>query len=153
MLVQFCHGSPGFVLCLESIQKYFPRLQGKIDRAVTLARKDTWERGLLTKEPSLCHSIPENALALDDDDQFNYFLSWMTEEPMEAKGWMVNAGRSDIFAGLYGGEAGRAWVWAVADKKLSRTCIGFNDLRGRDRIAQDSPEEREGENPGIRFGG
>jgi len=29
---------------------------------------------------------------------------------------------------LFGGEAGRAWTWAVADKGLAKRVLGYNDL-------------------------
>jgi lantibiotic modifying enzyme len=56
-LVQFCHGAPGVVISLNSIKKYFPSLQAKIDAAITKARAAIWERGLLTKEPCQCHGM------------------------------------------------------------------------------------------------
>jgi len=127
-LVQFCHGGPGFIICLQSLRAHFPRLQSKIDSAISAARKDVWKRGLLTKEPCLCHGIPTNALALDDDAEFEHFLSCMSSDTLEDQNWLGDAGRSDKFASLYTGEAGRAWTWAVADKRLNKACIGFNDL-------------------------
>ncbi|KIY03237.1 uncharacterized protein Z520_01704 [Fonsecaea multimorphosa CBS 102226] len=128
-LVQFCHGGPGAVLALRSLRPHFPNLQGKIDSAIKAAQKDTWERGLLTKQPSLCHGIAGNALALDDDAEFQHFLTCMSTEALESVGWLKEAGRDDQFVALYTGEAGRAWAWAVADKGFAeKTCIGFNDL-------------------------
>ena len=128
-LVQFCHGAPGFVTCLESVKQYFPDLREDIEDAMRRAREDICRRGLLRKEPSLCHGIPGNALTLRDDQQLAFFLSCMTSEMLERQeGWLAMAGRSDDFAGLYTGEAGRAWTWAVADLKMTRTFIGFNDL-------------------------
>lgn len=29
---------------------------------------------------------------------------------------------------LWCGEAGRAWTWAVVDKQLPKTLLGYNDL-------------------------
>jgi Lanthionine synthetase C-like protein len=126
-LVQFCHGSPGFVLSLTSLKPHFPSLQSKIHAAVTTAQEDVWKRGLLTKTPCLCHGIAGNALALDGP-RFHNFLTYITTEVLERNGGLDRAGRSDDFAGLFTGEAGRAWVWAIANKNLERTCIGFNDL-------------------------
>lgn len=54
-LVQVCHGAPGVVNCLVSIREYFPNLRRKIDDAIARGRNCIWERGLLTKEPCLCH--------------------------------------------------------------------------------------------------
>ena len=129
-LVQFCHGAPGFVLSLQSLRPHFQNstLTSKFDNATDLARKDVWSRGLLTKTQCLCHGLAGNALALAEQVQFEHFLAYVTSEVLEEQGWLESAGRSDEFAGLYEGESGRAWVWAVADKGLERTCIGFNDL-------------------------
>lgn len=127
-LVQFCHGGPGVVLALRSVRPHFPSLQDHIDAVVGAAQNDVWRRGVLTKEPCLCHGIPGNALALDDDAQFQHFLALSTSEVLESQGWLDEAGRTDGFVGLLTGEAGRAWAWAVADKALEKTCIGFNDI-------------------------
>lgn len=128
-LVQFCHGGPGAVLALRSLRAYFPESQQQIDSAVQAAQQIIWERGLLTKEPCLCHGIPGNALALDDNTHFEHFLAFMSSETLESAGWLKEAGRDDEFVGLYTGEAGRAWAWAVQDKQLTeKPCIGFNDL-------------------------
>ena len=128
-LVQFCHGGPGAVLALRSLRPHFPNLQRQIDGAIQAAQKDIWKRGLLTKEPCLCHGVPGNALALDDDAEFEHMLASMSSEALETVGRLAEAGRDDQFVGLYTGEAGRAWAWAVKDKQLAeKPCIGFNDL-------------------------
>ena len=141
-LVQFCHGGPGFVMSLNSTAEYFPtNIKVKMQEAVEKARADIWNRGLLTKPPCLCHGIVGNALAFSraDDNRFEQLLAYSTTQSIEAnaradpsralnKGWLHDAGRDDAFAGLYTGEAGRAWVWAVADAKLPRTCLGYNDV-------------------------
>jgi len=132
-LVQFCHGAPGFVISLEPIKGYLSSdLLKRLDTALENAREDTWRRGLLTKEPCLCHGIAGNALCFTNlgDERFEKFLAAMSSEMLEdrAKGWMEDAGVTDEFAGLWTGEAGRAWVWAVADKGLERRCIGFSDV-------------------------
>lgn len=54
-LVQVCHGAPGVVTSLLSIQEYFPQLKEKIERAIVKGRECVLERGLLTKEPCICH--------------------------------------------------------------------------------------------------
>lgn len=127
-LVQFCHGAPGFVIALESLQAYFPVLRDRISDGLQRARECVWERGLLTKEPGLCHGIPANALAFDDQERFEHFLSLTATEELE-KTWVLGSREGeDAFYGLYTGEAGRAWVWAVMDKGLEKRLIGFNDL-------------------------
>ncbi|KAK7942469.1 uncharacterized protein PG986_011582 [Apiospora aurea] len=127
-LVQFCHGGPGFVLSLRSLRPYYPELEAKMDEAVRRAQADIWRRGLLTKTPCLCHGIAGNALALDDQAQFLHLLSFMGSDAMEKAGWLHDIGRGHDMASLYTGEAGRAWSWAVADKDLPKTCIGYSDV-------------------------
>ncbi|EXJ88848.1 hypothetical protein A1O3_01912 [Capronia epimyces CBS 606.96] len=127
-LVQFCHGGPGAVLALRSLRPHFPKLRNRIDSAIVAAQRDIWKRGVLTKQPCLCHGIAGNALALDDEAEFQHFVAYMASEVLENQGWLDQAGRDDQFVGLYTGEAGRSWVWAVADKKLDKNCVGFNDL-------------------------
>ncbi|KAK8068795.1 hypothetical protein PG994_005411 [Apiospora phragmitis] len=130
-LVQFCHGGPGFVLSLRSLQPHYredPALQTKMASAIRRAQSDAWRRGLLTKTPCLCHGIAGNALAVDDRARFLHLLSFMGSEAMEERGWLRGIERGHDIASLYTGEAGRAWAWAVADKDLPKTCIGYNDV-------------------------
>lgn len=54
-LVQVCHGAPGVVASLVSIQEHFPQLKEKIEKAIAKGRECVLERGLLTKEPCICH--------------------------------------------------------------------------------------------------
>lgn len=61
-LVQFCHGAPGFAICLKALRPYFPDMHAAIDTSIEKAEKVTWEYGLLRKEPSICHGIFGNAL-------------------------------------------------------------------------------------------
>lgn len=56
-LVQICHGAPGVIISLQSIKTYFPALKDKIEKAITKGRECILERGLLTKEPCLCHGM------------------------------------------------------------------------------------------------
>jgi len=126
-LVQVCHGGPGIVISLLSIRSHFPKLQSRIDRCIEKGRAAIKERGLLTKEPCLCHGISGNALALEQDD-FEHFLSFTTGHEMKAmeKDGMME--KSDDPSGLWTGEAGRAWAWAVAEKGLDKTLLGYNDV-------------------------
>ncbi|KAI0540715.1 hypothetical protein GGR58DRAFT_104629 [Xylaria digitata] len=126
-LVQFCHGGPGFVISMRRLLPYFPEISGKIETAISTAQLDVWKRGLLTKHPCLCHGIAGNSLALDRD-QFFHFLSFMGSERIEGLTHNPTSTGDDGRAGLYTGESGRAWCWAIADKGLPRTCIGYNDI-------------------------
>lgn len=109
-LVQICHGAPGFLISLLAIRPYFAKLHEEIDSAIALGRKVTWEKGLLIKEPNICHGITGNALVLDDPRK-EHFLSLATPSKV-AQGVAdgVFEKGSDPF-GILWGEAGRAWVW------------------------------------------
>jgi hypothetical protein len=65
-LVQVCHGAPGVVNSLVSIRKYFPNLEEKLNRAIMKGRECVKERGLLTKEPSLCHGMSFSCILVLD---------------------------------------------------------------------------------------
>jgi len=127
-MVQFCHGSPGFIVSLRSLRPHFPNLHNEIDAAIIKASEVVWKRGLLRKDPCLCHGMTGNALAFDDEERFQHFLSFTTRERwLEA----INDGlfkQSDRPYGALSGETGRAWVWAIADKGLPKTVLGYNDL-------------------------
>ncbi|KAL8937014.1 MAG: hypothetical protein Q9216_004643 [Gyalolechia sp. 2 TL-2023] len=126
-LVQFCHGAPGFALSLPSIRQHFDNtIQGLIDVAVVEARRCVWEKGLLTKEPNLCHGATANALALTSS-QREHFIAYTTTAMIEkgkAEGWYVKG--SDPY-GLFCGEAGRAWGWAVRVAEKDMGIIGYSD--------------------------
>lgn len=126
-LVQVCHGAPGVVVSLLALRAHFPRLAPRIDAAVRRARGCVRERGLLTKEPCLCHGVSGNALALDAADR-DHFLSYSTGHEIRsmARDGVMEA--SDAPASLWTGEAGRAWAWAVADRDLGPALLGYNDL-------------------------
>ncbi|KAK4565545.1 hypothetical protein LTR86_004162 [Recurvomyces mirabilis] len=122
-LVQICHGAPGVVISLQSIREYFPSLKDKIEKAIAKGRECILERGLLTKEPC----ISGNALALEDKD-FEHFLTYTTGheiKSMEKDGLLDPSSAPES---LFGGEAGRAWTWAVADRGLTKRILGYNDL-------------------------
>lgn len=133
-LIHFCHGAPGFLLSLRSIRGCLTTpdmqdLRDQIDKAITRAQEDIVARGLLKKNPCLCHGIAGNLLALDAGAVSTRFLAYISSQVLEEnEQWMAKAGQTDDFVGLFTGEAGRAWVWAVADSHLEKTCIGFNDL-------------------------
>lgn len=63
-LVQVCHGAPGVVISLLSVKEYFPNLREKIDKAIVKGRECILERGLLTKEPCLCHGKSSSLTSL-----------------------------------------------------------------------------------------
>ncbi|KAF2863379.1 hypothetical protein K470DRAFT_268188 [Piedraia hortae CBS 480.64] len=126
-LVQVCHGAPGVIISLLSIRDYFPNLRDKIEKAITKGRQCILERGLLTKEPCLCHGISGNALALEDDE-FEHFLSYTTGHEIKSMEKDSMLEKSSAPESLFGGEAGRAWTWAVSDLGLKKRILGYNDL-------------------------
>jgi hypothetical protein len=128
VLVQFCHGSPGFNISLRSLRPYFPNLQSAIDAAISKGTECAWERGLLRKDPNLCHGITGNALAFDDREKFEHFLSFATQESLTSGFESGQFKQSDMPYTTLAGEGGRAWAWAVADKGLEKRMIGYNDL-------------------------
>ncbi len=126
-LVQFCHGAAGIVASLLSIRQYFPNLHDRIDGAIRRGRACIVERGLLTKEPCLCHGISGNALALEDAE-FEHFLTYTTGHEMKGMAKDGILEKSDHPSSLWCGEAGRAWTWAVADRELEKRFPGYNDV-------------------------
>ena len=61
-IAQFCHGAPGFVISLQALRPYYPHLSATLDRAIAKGIEITWTKGLLRKEPALCHGVLGNAL-------------------------------------------------------------------------------------------
>jgi Lanthionine synthetase C-like protein len=57
MLMQFCHGAPGFVICLAS----FPG--GELDELLLAAGEAIWIAGPLAKGSNLCHGTAGNGYA------------------------------------------------------------------------------------------
>jgi hypothetical protein len=113
-LVQFCHGAPGFVVSLWALgnKGLFPEVK-RMDNIIKRGREAIWKRGLLTKEPCLCHGATGNALALSGE-QREHFLAHTTQAIVSE--WQ----RERVFVpslepwGLYEGLAGRAWGFIVA---------------------------------------
>jgi Lanthionine synthetase C-like protein len=57
-LVQFCHGAPGFVICLAGLPGT------ALDDLLVAAGETTWSAGPLTKGSNLCHGAAGNGYAL-----------------------------------------------------------------------------------------
>ena len=75
----------------------------------------------------LVTGISGNALALEDKE-FEHFLTYTTGNEMKAMEKDGLLEKSSNPESLFGGEAGRAWCWAVADRGLPKTVLGYNDL-------------------------
>ena len=127
-LVQFCHGAPGFVISLKAIQQYFPsELQEKIGIACKLAEKCIVEKGLLRKEPNLCHGTTGNALALPSPRREHFMMYTTAATIMEGKKSGSYFEGDDPY-GLFCGEAGRAWGWALLESNSDKRMIGYTDV-------------------------
>ncbi|MCJ1243896.1 hypothetical protein MMC30_001093 [Trapelia coarctata] len=126
-LIQFCHGAPGFVISLMAVRPHFPNLQPRIDSAIARARRCILEKGLLVKEPSLCHGITGNALALASP-QLEHFMAYTSAGVIEEFLEQGKYHAGDDPFGLFRGEAGRAWGWLVADGHAELGFIGYTDV-------------------------
>ena len=126
-LVQFCHGATGVVHSLIRLRPYFPRIQEQIDAAIESGRNCVWEKGILTKESCMCHGTTGSALVLDEARR-GALLGYTTEDHI--KSWVNQrvVEPSDDGEGLWTGIAGRAWAWAIADKNLPVTFLGYDDV-------------------------
>lgn len=127
-LVQFCHGAPGFVISLVAIEKHFASLRNRVRTAIARGRDCVWARGVLTKDPCLCHGTTGNALALEPGGRSAHFLGLTTaQERGKMKRDEVLVEGDDPF-GLFCGEAGRAWGWVVLDTGVEAGMVGFTDV-------------------------
>lgn len=128
-LVQFCHGAPGCVISLLAVREHFihdSEVLGKIDKAVEMGRECIYERGLLVKEPCLCHGATGNAIALDGERQ-ERMMRFCQHDVVE-RGLKDGVFRkSDDEWGLFCGEAGRAWGWMVVGG-LGEGMIGYSNI-------------------------
>lgn len=128
-LVQFCHGAPGFVISLKAIQQYFPsELRKRMSIACNNAEKLIFDKGLLTKEPNLCHGSTGNALALPSP-QREHFMAFAPAETIaqgKQEGWYIEG---DQPYGLFCGMAGRAWGWSQLNTQTKKvSMIGYDDV-------------------------
>lgn len=116
------------LISLRAIRPYFPNLAADID--VVRARYECCLRstGAFTYgAPSLSLGHAGEALALtwDNEAEFKNRVYCISSKVLESnRVWMRDAGRDDSWVGLYTGEAGRAWIWAIAK-------LGFTDEHGK----------------------
>ena len=117
------------MISLKAIQQYFPsELQKRIGIGCQKAEDLIFEKGLLTKEPNLCHGSTGNALALPSA-QREHFIAYTTAETIangKQQGWYIEG---DDPYGLFCGLAGRAWGWAQLDLQAEKvSVIGYDDV-------------------------
>ncbi|KAI0129193.1 hypothetical protein BJ170DRAFT_363211 [Xylariales sp. AK1849] len=128
-LVHYCHGSPGFVMSLVKIRCHFPAgMQARIDAAIERGRRDVWGKGLLTKEPNLCHGISGNMLAFQDWEQRKQFMANATMEVIKARLEDGSFVKGDDRYGLFWGEGGRAWAWMIMDSRRDLGYPSYTDI-------------------------
>lgn len=128
-LVHYCHGSPGFVMSLMKLRPYFPaEMQRRFDVAMERGRSEIWEKGLLTKEPNLCHGITGNMLAFEDWEQRRHFMAFATMDAIEAGKRDGKFIPGDDRFGLLWGEGGRAWGWMILDSGRDLGYPSYTDV-------------------------
>ncbi|KAH8893442.1 hypothetical protein GQ53DRAFT_114910 [Thozetella sp. PMI_491] len=128
-LVHYCHGSPGFVMSFMKLRPHVPEeMQKRFDVAIERGRKEVWEKGLLTKEPNLCHGITGNMLAFEDWEQRKHFMAFTTMEAIQEGKKEGKFIKGDDPFGLYWGEAGRAWGWMIMDSGIDLGYPTYTDV-------------------------
>jgi len=123
VLVQFCHGAPGFLISLRSLFPHFPDLQRQITSAIGDAERCVLKRGVLRKSPSLCHGLYGNALSLSATDM----PKMLRLSCPEAHEWSEDDDEDKRF-GLQTGEGGRCWAMAIAASERVGSILGYNDV-------------------------
>lgn len=127
--VGFCHGAPGILISLNSMQRCFPTLWNYINWVKTLGENCIRSRGVSKYESCLCHGIAGNAMPLSDFDEALAILeqhgTWGAIDAGLQSGEVVHSTHP---WGLLRGEAGRAWSWAVMHRELPGTILGYNDF-------------------------
>ncbi|KZV96123.1 hypothetical protein EXIGLDRAFT_833897 [Exidia glandulosa HHB12029] len=118
-LVHWCHGAPGFILLLSHILSsslpldLSPTRRDKYTISLSKAVAHTWERGILTKGPGICHGITGSAYALlhsgEKDRALEMALCATEWRALEKDGKIRRPdGPSSLFEGL----AGAVCMWA-----------------------------------------
>ena len=117
------------MISLKAIQQYFPsELQKRFSIACVKAENLIFDKGLLTKEPNLCHGSTGNALALRSSQQ-EHFMAFTTAEAITRGKQHGRYIEGDDPYGLFCGLAGRAWGWAQLDIQTGNvSMIAYNDV-------------------------
>ncbi|KID72618.1 LanC-like protein 2 [Metarhizium brunneum] len=131
-LVQFCHGAPGFIFALQSLRPFYPMLRERIDEAIAKGRRVIWARGLLVKEPCLCHGLFGNGLALPRGEKRDHFLSLATPDSLQRlrsdhPGLFRHGSCGKSSSPLFSYLPSAAWTWTVSNEDEPRIIL-FNDV-------------------------
>ncbi|UNI24162.1 hypothetical protein JDV02_009931 [Purpureocillium takamizusanense] len=130
--VQFCHGAPGFVFALQSLRPHYPDFAERFDKAIHKGREVTWAKGVLKKEPSLCHGVLGNALSLEKGSRRSHFLALATPDAVAE----TRARDATLFkpanyglenSALLGYWPSAAWAWSMCEDEEPRMLF-FNDV-------------------------
>lgn len=127
-LGQICHGTPGFVVSLVKLLPHFPTMRTLIESAIQRGREYIWQKGLLRKEPNLCHGIVGNALALAMGERRNHFLAFCKRDVIQELTTEGVFKEGEDRWGLWCGEGGRAWGWIVHDAGMEGAIPGYTDV-------------------------
>lgn len=101
MLMQYCHGAPGFVVCLRNLPG--PAL----DELLVAAGEATWAAGPLRKGANLCHGTAGNGYAFLALYARTGDSGWLER----ARGFAMHAiGQSDADAGRYAARRYSLWT-------------------------------------------
>ncbi|OAA75336.1 Lanthionine synthetase [Akanthomyces lecanii RCEF 1005] len=131
-IAQFCHGAPGFVISLQALRPYYPHLSATLDRAVAKGIEITWTKGLLRKEPALCHGVLGNALALPRGEKRDHFLALVEPQAIEEMKQTdpnafgtANYGMRYCIPMIY--SMSSVWVWGVCEQECPQF-FAFSDV-------------------------
>lgn len=109
--IQFCHGAPGFVICLGDLPT------GELDELLIAAGETVWAAGPLVKGPGLCHGTAGNGYAFLKLHRRTGETRWLERARAFAMHAVVQAERAAALQGhmrhsLWTGDLGLAvYLW------------------------------------------
>jgi len=128
-VVEWCHGTPGIIVSLRALRQHFPALQGRIDVAIAKGLDEVRQKGVLRKQPNLCHGASGNAMALEGSDR-SQMMQWTTLARIQAGLETGEYLRGEDPWGLQWGEAGRAWAWMIECREADlHAFAAYTDVR------------------------
>jgi hypothetical protein len=101
-VVQFCHGAPGFVVCLGDLPG------DDLDELLLAAGETTWAAGPLAKGPGLCHGTAGNGYALLKLHRRTGEARWLARARAFAMHAIAQSRRDGPRASLWTGDLGVA---------------------------------------------
>ena len=101
-VVQFCHGAPGFVVCLGDLPG------DELDELLLAAGETTWAAGPLAKGPGLCHGTAGNGYAFLKLHRRTGDARWLARARAFAMHAIAQSERDGPRASLWTGDLGVA---------------------------------------------